>query len=189
MLNKKNAFLIIFTLLTFFSYSENFKVCEIKKTEEFGIIIEKEIFGNYDFERSFRICRIEKGVSFDEYFYNIQGDNLCLGIASYNRVQDNAVLYINTAKEFGSKCIVYLSRPTEKQVFYLWEPTSDSMNDLKKELITIKTTQGTYQIMIKKGVKELELNVGGMPELISIKGLDKFPDLKKINFVGFKHKK
>ena len=63
------------------------------------------------------------------------------------------------------------------------------MNDLKKELITIKTTQGTYQIMIKKGVKELELNVGGMPELISIKGLDKFPDLKKINYVGFKHKK
>ena len=188
MLNKKNTFLIILTLLTFFSYSENFKVCEIKKTEEFGIIIEKEIFGNYDFERSFRICRIEKGVSFDEYFYNIQGDNLCLGIASYNRVQDNAVLYINTAKEFGSKCIVYLSEPKEKQIFYLWEPTSEPIDNSKKEKISIKTNQCTYNIMVCKEVKELELNIGGMPKLLSVEGLEQFPNLTKVNYVGFNFK-
>ena len=196
MLNKKKTFLFYFLCSFIFIYaegkfSENFKTLTLNKNESEHCynLINNELSEDYDIQNYFAISSTEKGVHFKQYFYKIDDEYICLGIKAFNGIQEKAICYINAEKEIGTKCIVYLSRPTEKQVFYSWEPTSDSMNDLKKELITIKTTQGTYQIMIKKGVKELELNVGGMPELISIKGLDKFPDLKKINYVGFKHKK
>lgn len=192
MLGKKIKYLcsfLLFLFISLFLYGENYKIFEINRSEDCYNLINNELSEDYDIQNYFAISSTEKGVHFKQYFYKIDDEYICLGIKAFNGIQEKAICYINAEKEIGTKCIVYLSRPTEKQVFYLWEPTSDSMNDLKKELITIKTTQGTYQIMIKKGVKELELKVGGMPELISIKGLDKFPDLKKINYVGFKHKK
>ena len=42
--------------------------------------------------------------------------------------------------------------------------------------------------MVCKEVKELELNIGGMPKLLSIEGLEQFPKLTKVNYVGFNFK-
>ena len=67
----------------------------------------------------------------------------------------------------------------------MWDQTSEPIDNSKKETITIKTNQCSYNIMVCKEVKELELNIGGMPKLLSIEGLEQFPNLTKVNYVGF----
>ena len=167
------------------NFAEKYKVLEINKKEKKDSLIETEIFGKPSFNRIMEISRLEVGGYFSYYFYKVNNENICLGIDASNPLQEKSILYINTQKECGSKCKVYLSEPEEKRIFYLWEPSKEILPDNKTEEIVINTDKESYSIRITNGIKELELNIGDFPKLESIQGLEKFPRLINLSLVGF----
>lgn len=167
-----------------FVLAENYKSFAMDKTKDAQEIIESEIFGERNFSSTLVLSSSTGGVYFDYHFYKVGEDNICLGIEAYNVLQDDAVVYVNTAKDCGSKCKVYLNEPEEKQVFYVWEPKKEIITDETKEKITIKTDKGTYTFFARTGITELEVNCEGLPKIKSVKGLEKFPNLINLAFTG-----
>ena len=168
-----------------YNLAEIYKAVKIDKTENQELLIETEIYGKPNFSRIIEISRLDGGTYYSYHFYKVNEDNICLGINASNPLQEKSVVYINTQKECGAKCKVYLSKPEERQIFYFWEPLKENIRDNEKESIIIETDQKTYSIKLKKEIKELELNIGGKTKLKSIKGLEKFSKLINLSLVGF----
>ena len=186
MLNKKLIFLILFIEASFLyaTPEKKYKTLFTNKIEQAQNIIETEIFGKTEYSSKLVLSSVKGGTYFDYYFYAVDDDNICLGIKSFSELQDDAVIYINTQKECGTTCKVYLDEPKEKQIFYVWEPFKEVTSDSTKEKITIKTDKGIYSIYIRKGITELELFFEGFPKIKSIKGLENFPELINLSFNG-----
>ena len=165
-------------------FSENYQSFKINKKDRIQEVIETNLFGETKYNSVLVVTSSKGGTYFDYYFYKIDDENICLGIESYNSVQDDAVIYINTNKDCGTACKVYLDKPEEKQVFYIWEPLKKITNDNQKEKITIKTNKKNYSVYLRKGITDVELFFEEFPKVKSIKGLENFPELKNISFFG-----
>ena len=119
--------------------SENYQSFKINKKDWIQEVIETNLFGETKYNSVLVVASSKGGTYFDYYFYKIDDENICLGIDSYNSVQDDAVIYINTNKDCGTACKVYLDKPEEKQVFYVWEPLKKITNDkMDKALLVAK---------------------------------------------------
>lgn len=167
------------------SLSDDYKSYTMNKNKRAEDAIENELFGRPNYSSTMVINHSESGVYFSYYFYNVNDDNLCLGVSAHNELQDDAVIYVNTKMECGAKCKVYLDKPDEKQIFYTWEPLKEIMADCTKEKITIKTDKKNYTIFVRSGIKELELFASEFIKVKSIKGLEKFPNLENLSLIGF----
>ena len=165
-------------------FSENYQSFKINKKDRIQEVIETNLFGETKYNSVLVVASSKGGTYFDYYFYKIDDENICLGIDSYNSVQDDAVIYINTNKDCGTACKVYLDEPEEKQVFYVWEPLEKITNDNQKEKITIKTNKKNYSVYLRKSITDVELWFEGFPKVKSIKGLENFPELKNVSFFG-----
>ena len=164
-------------------YSENYKTFLVNKKESALLIIEKELFGQLTFDSVLILSFLKGGIPFDYHFYKVDDDNICLGIETSNGLQDEAVIFVNTQKECGTKCNVYLDKAEESQIYYLWEPNKEIITNRQKEKLIIKTNEKTYTVYLRTGIKELELT--GCSKIKSIKGLDKFPYLTNLSLIGF----
>ena len=101
-------------------------------------------------------------------------------------VADQSVVYINTQKDCGTKCKIYLDRPEEKQILYRWSPLTEIITDNTKEKIEIITNKRKHILFVKKDIKEIEINSENLSSKIKkIKGLEKLPKLENIKFIGF----
>ncbi len=165
--------------------AEIFQSFTMKKNDNVIAAIETEIYGERNFNYSKVLSYTENGINFDYYFYKIENDNLCLGIKAYNGLQDDAVIYINTQKECGSKCKVYLSNSDKEEIFYIWEPLKEIIPNNKKEKLIIKTDKQDFIIMIWSEIKELELYAENFPTIKDIQGLEKFQNLESLSLIGF----
>ncbi|MCR4736292.1 MAG: hypothetical protein K5829_14950 [Treponema sp.] len=165
--------------------AEDYKAITIDKTERIEDIIETELFGKPNFSSTMIISRLDGGICFSYHFYNVDEDNLCLGIQSFNESQNDAVIYVNTKQECGAKCKIYLDKPENKQIFYVWEPLKEIVTDKTKEKLVIKTNKKNYTVFVRTGIKELELFAPDFPKIKSIKGLEKFPNLVNLSLIGF----
>ena len=164
-------------------YSENYKTFLVNKKESALLIIEKELFGQLTFDSVLILSFLKGGIPFDYHFYKVDDDNICLGIETSNGLQDEAVIFVNTQKECGTKCNVYLDKAEESQIYYLWEPNKEIITNRQKEKLIIKTNEKTYTVYLRTGIKELELT--GCSKIKAIKGLDKFPYLTNLSLIGF----
>ena len=164
-------------------YSENYKTFLVNKKESAQLIIEKELFGQLTFDSVLILSFLKGGIPFDYHFYKVDDDNISLGIETCNGLQDEAVIFVNTKKECGTKCNVYLDKAEDSQIYYLWEPNTEIITDRQKEKLVIKTKEKTYTVYLRTGIKELELT--GCSKIKSIKGLDKFPYLTNLSLIGF----
>ena len=163
-------------------YSENYKTFLVNKKESALLIIEKELFGQLTFDSVLILSFLKGGIPFDYHFYKVDDDNICLGIETSNGLQDEAVIFVNTQKECGTKCNVYLDKAEESQIYYLWEPNKEIITNRQKEKLIIKTNEKTYTVYLRTGIKELELT--GCSKIKAIKGLDKFPYLTNLSLIG-----
>ena len=166
MVDKKKILLFYFLCSFIFIYAEdnystNFKTLTINKKENEQEIIEKEFFGNFTGKSIFGLGKLENGISFSEYYYKIGEDNICLGISANAKLADETLLFLNTQKECGTKCRVYLGKPEEKQIFYAWEPSKEIITNNDKVKIEIITNKKKYVIFVKKDIKELEVTSDG----------------------------
>ena len=164
-------------------YSESYKTFLVNKKESAELIIEKELFGQLRFDSVFKLSFLKGGIPFDYHFYKVDDDNICLGIETSNGLQDESVIFVNTQKECGTKCNVYLDKAEDSQIYYLWEPNKEIITDRQKEKLVIKTKEKTYTVYLRTGIKELELT--GCSKIKSIKGLNKFPYLTNLSLIGF----
>lgn len=192
MLNKKKTFLFYFLCSFIFIYaegkfSENFKTLTLNKNESEQVIIEKELFGNFTGKSILGLGKLENGISFSEYYYKIDEDNICLGISANTKLADQTLLFLNTQKECGAKCRVYLGKPEEKQIFYTWEPNKEIITNNKKEIIEIVTNKKKYVIFVRKEIKELEITSDGFSKFQAIKGTEKLPNLIVLKLWGFNY--
>lgn len=197
MLNRKNVAFFLFFMTSFVYgktmskyklpeeqvYAENYKTFSINKKDSVETVIEKELFGKLTFDSVWGLVSPKGGSYFHYHFYKVGEDNICLAIETSNGFQDNLGIFVNTEKQCGTKCNVYLDKPEEKQIFYLWEPSKEIITDNQKEKLIIKTSKKTYTVYLRKGIKELELT--GDSKIKSIKGLEKFPYLINLTFIGF----
>ena len=167
--------------------AKEYKSFTIGKTENEIIRIENELFGNSNFSYTLDISRSDGGIHYKYYFYKVEDENLCLGIKAYNNLQEDAVIYLNTQQQCGSKCKIYLNESKDNQIFYVWEPLKEIIKDKHKEKIVIKTNKQTYIVLVRTGTKELELFVDGFQKIKTIKGLDKFPNLTNLSLIGFEY--
>ena len=192
MLNKKKTFLFYFLCSFIFIYaegkfSENFKTLTLNKNESEQVIIEKELFGNFTGKSILGLGKLENGISFSEYYYKIDEDNICLGISANTKLADQTLLFLNTQKECGAKCRVYLGKPEEKQIFYTWEPNKEIITNNEKEKIEIVTNKKKDVIFVKKDIKELEVTSDGFSKFKAIKGTEKLPNLIVLKLWGFNY--
>lgn len=192
MLNKKKTFLFYFLCSFIFIYaegkfSENFKTLTLNKNESEQVIIEKELFGNFTGKSILGLGKLENGISFSEYYYKIDEDNICLGISANIKLADQTLLFLNTQKECGAKCRVYLGKPEEKQIFYTWEPNKEIITNNEKEKIEIVTNKKKYVIFVRKEIKELEITSDGFSKFQAIKGTEKLPNLIVLKLWGFNY--
>lgn len=167
------------------NFATEYKSLTINKAKNELEIIENELFDNQNLHHEMIISRSDGGIYYNYHFYKVDEDNICLGIRACNNLQEEAVLYVNTYKECGTKCKIYLSKPEDKQIFYLWEPSKEVITDKSKGKIVIKTSTETYILFVRIGVTELELFAEGFPKIKTIKGLENFPNLVNLSFVGF----
>lgn len=192
MLNKKKTFLFYFLCSFIFIYaegkfSENFKTLTLNKNESEQVIIEKELFGNFTGKSILGLGKLENGISFSEYYYKINEDNICLGISANTKLADQTLLFLNTQKECGAKCRVYLGKPEEKQIFYTWEPGKEIITNNDKVKIEIITNKKKYVIFVKKDIKELEVTSDGFSKFKAIKGTENLPNLMSLKLWGFNY--
>lgn len=192
MLNKKKTFLFYFLCSFIFIYaegkfSENFKTLTLNKNESEQVIIEKELFGNFTGKSILGLGKLENGISFSEYYYKIDEDNICLGISANTKLADQTLLFLNTQKECGTKCRVYLGKPEEKQIFYTWEPGKEIITNNDKVKIEIITNKKKYVIFVKKDIKELEITSDGFSKFKAIKGTENLPNLMSLKLWGFNY--
>lgn len=192
MLNKKKTFLFYFLCSFIFIYaegkfSENFKTLTLNKNESEQVIIEKELFGNFTGKSILGLGKLENGISFSEYYYKIDEDNICLGISANTKLADQTLLFLNTQKECGAKCRVYLGKPEEKQIFYTWEPGKEIITNNDKVKIEIITNKKKYVIFVKKDIKELEVTSDGFSKFKAIKGTENLPNLMSLKLWGFNY--
>ena len=94
---------------------------------------------------------------------------------------------MNTQKECGAKCRVYLGKPEEKQIFYTWEPNKEIITNNEKEKIEIVTNKKKYVIFVRKEIKELEITSDGFSKFQAIKGTEKLPNLIVLKLWGFNY--
>ena len=192
MLDKKKIFLFYF-LCSFIlvyaedNYSTNYKTLTINKKESQNIIIEKEVFGKYEGITTLGLSRLENGIAFLECYYRIGEDNICLGISANTKLADETLLFLNTQKECGTKCRVYLGKPEEKQIFYAWEPSKEIITNNEKVKIEIITNKKKYVIFVKKDIKELEVTSDGFSKFKAIKGTEQLPNLMSLKLWGFNY--
>ncbi|MCR4736288.1 MAG: hypothetical protein K5829_14930 [Treponema sp.] len=165
--------------------AEEYVSLTMDRTTQVQDVIETALFGKPNYSGTMKISQSDGGIHFHYYYYEVAGDNLCLGISVFNSLQNDAVVYVNTNKDFGSKCEVYLDESESKGIFYTWKPLEEIISDNTKERIIIKTDKKTYTIFVRSGIKELELTVNDFPKLKSIKGLEKFPNLINLSLIGF----
>ena len=165
--------------------AEDYKTITMDKTERIEDIIETELFGKTNFSSTMIISRLDGGICFSYHFYNVDEVNLCLGIQAFNESQNDAVIYVNTKQECGAKCKIYLDKPENKQIFYVWEPLKEIVTDKTKEKLVIKTNKKNYTVFVRTGIKELELFAPDFLKIKSIKGLEKFPNLVNLSLIGF----
>ena len=187
MIDKKKILLFYFLCSFIFIYAEdnystNFKTQTINKKESEQAIIEKEFFGNFTGKSIFGLGKLENGISFSEYYYKIGEDNICLGISANTKLADQTLLFLNTQKECGTKCRVYLGKPEEKQIFYAWEPSKEIITNNDKVKIEIITNKKKYVIFVKKDIKELEVTSDGFSKFKAIKGTENLPNLMSFAF-------
>ena len=168
--------------------STEYKSFTINKTENIKEAIETQLFGKQTYDMVFEIAGTKNGIHYFQHYYKINDDNICLGICNFNSLQDEAVVYVNTQKDCGAKCKVFLDKPKDKQIFYVWEPLKTIITDTSKDKIVLKTEQGIYSIILRTGIEELELFAAGLSKIESIEGLEKFPDLMSLSFNGFDYK-
>lgn len=192
MVDKKKIFLLYFLCSFIFIYAEdnystNFKTLTINKKENEQAIIEKEFFGNFTGKSIFGLGKLENGISFSEYYYKISEDNICLGISANAKLADETFLFLNTQKECGAKCRVYLGKPEEKQIFYTWEPSKEIITNNDKVKIEIITNKKQYVIFVKKDIKELEVTSDGFSKFKAIKGTENLPNLMSLKLWGFNY--
>ena len=192
MIDKKKIFLFYFLCSFIFIYAEdnystNFKTLTINKKENEQAIIEKEFFGNFTGKSIFGLGKLENGFSFSEYYYKISEDNICLGISANAKLADETFLFLNTQKECGAKCRVYLGKPEEKQIFYAWEPSKEIITNNEKVKIEIITNKKKYVIFVKKEIKELEVTSDGFSKFKAIKGTENLPNLMSLKLWGFNY--
>ena len=135
MLNKKTTILLLFLCTTLAyakstrkyrapedcNFATDYKSFTVNKDERTQNIIEHELFENQEFNHKMIISRSDGGINYDYHFYKVNEDNLCLGIKTFNGLQEEAIIYVNTNKECGTKCKVYLSKQEDKQIFYFWK--------------------------------------------------------------------
>ena len=192
MIDKKKIFLFYF-LCSFIlvyaedNYSTNYKTLTINKKESEQAIIEKEFFGNFTGKSILGLGKLENGISFSEYYYKICEDNICLGISANAKLADETFLFLNTQKECGAKCRVYLGKPEEKQIFYAWEPGKEIITNNEKVKIEIITNKKKYVIFVKKEIKELEVTSDGFSKFKAIKGTENLPNLMSLKLWGFNY--
>lgn len=193
MLNKKIIFLSVLMYGTL-AYAvpnqsdgkkaKNYESFKINKIERIQEVIETKLFGEPKFNSVSVVTSAKGGNYFDYYFYKVNDENICLGIKSYNRLQDDAIVYINTQDECGTICKVYLDEAEEKQVYYVWEPLKKISDVNEKSKITIKTNGKQYSVYLRKDITDLEIFFEGFPKIKSIKGLENFPELINLSFNG-----
>ena len=155
------------------------------KTEDLQDVIETELFGKRTFDCEMMISKIENGIFLDYCFYKIDDDYLCLGIKAWNELQDEAVVYINTQNEYGSKCEVYLRDPENTQIFYIWDPFKETITSNSKEKIVIKTNKNAYTFFAREDITGLELFGSRLEKIVAVEGLENFLNLENVSFVGF----
>lgn len=188
-MKRKIITVILFSVIISFlfaedNYSKIYKTVVIDKKECESTIIETELFGKFEGKSIWGLSRLESGVGFTELYYKVGDDNLCLGIRA--DVADQSVVYINTQKDCGTKCKIYLDRPEEKQILYRWSPLTEIITDNTKEKIEIITNKRKHILFVKKDIKEIEINSENLSSKIKkIKGLEKLPKLENIKFIGF----
>lgn len=192
MIDKKKIFLFYFLCSFIFIYAEdnystNYKTLTINKKESEQAIIEKEFFGNFTGKSILGLGKLENGISFLEYYYKIDEDNICLGISANTNLADQTLLFLNTQKECGTKCRVYLGKPEEKQIFYTWEPSKEIITNNDKVKIEIITNKKKYVIFVKKDIKELEVTSDGFSKFKAIKGTENLPNLMSLKLWGFNY--
>lgn len=192
MIDKKKILLFYFLCSFIFIYAEdnystNFKTLTINKKENEQAIIEKEFLGNFTGKSIFGLGKLENGISSSEYYYKIGEDNICLGISANTKLADETLLFINTQKECGAKCRVYLGKPEEKQIFYAWEPSKEIITNNEKVKIEIITNKKKYVIFVKKDIKELEVTSDGFSKFKAIKGTENLPNLMSLKLWGFNY--
>lgn len=192
MIDKKKIFLFYFLCSFIFIYAEdnystNYKTLTINKKESEQAIIEKEFFGNFTGKSILGLGKLENGISFLEYYYKIDEDNICLGISANTNLADQTLLFLNTQKECGAKCRVYLGKPEEKQIFYTWEPSKEIITNNDKVKIEIITNKKKYVIFVKKDIKELEVTSDGFSKFKAIKGTENLPNLMSLKLWGFNY--
>lgn len=164
--------------------SKNYESILINRTDSVWSIIDKKCDTDMTLNKTYGITLLNSGVFFDYYFYKLGEDNICLGISFFDQLHEDTVLYINTNKECGTKCKVFLDKSEDKQIYYLWEPSKEIICDETKEKIMIKTDKQNYSVYLKNGITELELSLDGVSEVKSIKGLEKFPNLFSVKLNG-----
>lgn len=167
------------------SFATDYKSYEINKTEHAVKSIETELFGKQTYSMVFEIAGTERGIHYSQFFYKIDDDNICLGLRNFNSIQDEAVIYVNTKKECGTKCKVFLDKPEDKRVFYIWEPLKTIIPNKTKDKLVLKTDKGTYSIILRTGIEKLEITAINLPKIESIEGLENFPYLINLSFIGF----
>ena len=165
--------------------SENYKSFTMDKTGSIVSAIETELFSKPTYSKVWELSKPDSGVYFTYYFYDVDGENLCLGLTASNSLQSEAAVYVNTEKECGSECKVFLDKPEEKQIYYVWAPLKEVITDKSKEKIVIKTDKKTYMIYVRQGITKLELFAPGFIKVKSIKGLEKLPNLTYFTLIGF----
>lgn len=178
-------FLFCWTTIVYAESTVKYKSFTMNKTEELRDAIETELFGKRTFNSEFGISKIESYIFYEYCFYKVDNDNLCLGIKAWNELQNEAVVYINTQKECGSKCEVYLREPEKTQIFYVWDPFKEPITHNNKEQIVIKTNKNTYTFFAREGITGLELFGSRLEKIVSVEGLENFPNLENVSFVGF----
>ena len=192
MIDKKKILLFYFLCSFIFIYAEdnystNYKILTINKKESEQAIIEKEFFGNFTGKSIFGLGKLENGIAFLECYYKIGEDNICLGISANAKLADETLLFLNTQKECGAKCRVYLGKPEEKQIFYTWEPSKEIITNNDKVKIEIITNKKKYVIFVKKDIKELEVTSDGFSKFKAIKGTENLPNLMSLKLWGFNY--
>lgn len=164
--------------------SEKFESLLINRTDSVWSILDTKFDKDITTNNPFEITILNSGMFFEYYYYKLDDDNICLGISTFDKLHEDNVLYINTNKECGTKCKVFLDKSEDRQIFYQWEPYKEIISDETKERILIKTDKHNYSIYLKKGITELQLFLDGVSEVKSIKGLEKFPNLISITMNG-----